>query len=157
MGYAVSPNEFALFMEVTITESRKKPFTAGPARSTLTFFMPKQTLFPQALPWYVRSTVSNLPCSNHFGHQMWDCGSASQMVQAGSAPSKSVELHCCDLFGVLAQYPAFSAFKKASCWCVYLLQSSLFLPLLFSLLSLSLLQPSLPCPLSCQSSHRGHC
>lgn len=93
--------------------------------------MPKQTSLLQAPPRYVRCTVSNLPCSNHFEHQTQDCGTASQLVQAGSAPSKSLELHCHRLIEVLAQYPAFSSSSRqvvdvfTCCRCPYFLPSVL--------------------------------
>lgn len=80
-------NEFALFAEVTITQSRMEPFTAKPASSTLTGFPAKANIIPTA-----PSTV----CEEYsFKHPLLErCWAPNaklqptpQLVQAGSVPS----------------------------------------------------------------------
>lgn len=92
-------------MEVTITQSRKEPFTAGPARSTLTYFHAKANIIPTG-PSAVREEYSFKP---PLLQPLW---APNARLQASFSAWKSVELHCHHLIGVLAQYPAFSSFRR---------------------------------------------
>lgn len=143
VGQAVSPNEFALFMEVTITQSRKEPFTAGPAGSTLTYFHAKANIIPTS-PSMIREEYSFKP---PLLQPVWAPNVRVQAnFSAGSDWLSSFKISAAPLpqsnwgFGPLS---SLQLFKKTSCGCVYPLQTSLFFPLPFS--------PAFPLPAAAMS------
>lgn len=124
-------------MEVTITQSRKEPFTAGPARSTLTYFHAKANIIPTG-PSAVREEYSFKPS---LFQPLWASNVRLQACfSAGSGWLSSFKISEAPLppsnwgFGPMS---SLQLFKKASCGCVYPLQTSLFFPFCF---------PSFPSP-----------
>lgn len=113
-------------MEVTITQSRKEPFTAGPARSTLTYFHAKANTIPTG-PSAVREEYSFKP---PLLQPLW-APSARLLASfsAGSGWLSSFKTSGAPLpppnwdFGPISSR---QLFKKASCGCVYPLQTSPF-------------------------------
>lgn len=131
-------------MEVTITKSRKEPFTAGPAGSTLTHLHAKANIIP-AGPCVLREEYSFKPPRLQ---PLWALNTKLQIsFSAGSDWLSSININGVPLppsnrgFG-----PIFSLqfFKKASCECFLThCRCSSLLPFSFPL-SLFMLQPSPP-------------